>query len=453
MGDTGNTDGTGKTSRTALIALAIVIVAVAGVLIWWLSHKPKPQEDCAFTGWKRTVGVELDAQVEDLNAVKGKLRISDSMIRDYDTLMKDYALKYDSACQDVRAGRMTQGEYACMRRNMLLTLDDIRTFNQAVEAAKSLSDPRAQKDVLLKAFEALQRASSGEYRSGCTSAMTVNPKSISFTGDALDNWVEVTNSGNNDFTFSVDGLPAAFRPHPPSGKLSTGGTASIVIERAHAPVPPMRPIKFLVRTNLNDVEEVEITVDSQNVNVWEHLSEKVRPRVEPGHLYGITVDDALRVVNASASSRVPVADKYLLASTLLVSMRHGQAAEAALATATKEDPSLSSEPTTLLLKGTIANWVGKPETALTYFATAKNVAGPNDKAVRSFSDLASGIINFNLGARGAADSYLGTYDLQKQVWENPLLPSFGAREFCTKGDCTAYVNQTFDQSVPHKEGG
>jgi hypothetical protein len=448
MGDTRKTDGT---SKTGLMALVIVIAVVAGVLIWWLSHRSKPAEDCSFTGWKRTVGVELDAQVQDLNAVKGKLGISDSMIRDYDTLMKDYALKYDSACQDVRAGRMTQGEYACLRQNMSRTLDDIRTFNQAVEAAKSLSDPTAQKEVVQKAFGALEGASRTNYRLGCTSAMTVNPRTISFTGDALDSFVEITNNGNNDFTFAVDGLPAAFRPHPPSGKLSVSGTAAIVIERSFGPVPPAQPIKFLVRTNLNDEQEIAITVDSQNMDVWQRLGKKTRANANRPV---ITVDDALHVVSDSVSSRVPAPDKYVLASTLLLYMGQSVTAKAALAAATNEDPSLNSEPSALFLNGIIANRERQPQAALTYFARAKDSTAPTDKSAQSISDLASGIINFNLGKRDTADSYLKTYDLQKEVRGNPLLPYFGAQEFCAKGGCQAYVNQTFEGTwTPPKGGG
>ena len=203
--------------KPAWIAFAVVVVVVAGVLVWWIFHRPTPREDCSFTGWKRTIGVDLETQIQDLNAVKGKLDLNDSMIRDYDTLMKDYSLKYDSACQDVRAvpPRMTQGEYACLRQNMTRTLDQIRVFNQAVEAAKSLPDAKAQRDLVLKAFAELQRASSTSYRSGCTSSLTVNPKSVSFVGDALSSFVNVANGGNNDFTFTVADVPERLPCPPP----------------------------------------------------------------------------------------------------------------------------------------------------------------------------------------------------------------------------------------------
>ena len=451
MGDTGKTDKTGKSGKSGLIALAIVIAALAGVLVWWFSRKPPPPPDCSFTGWKRTVGVGLETQVQDLNAVKGKLGISDSMVRDYDTLMKDYALKYDAACQDVRAvpPRMTQGEYTCLRRNMDNVLTSIRSFNQGVEAAKSLSDVAAQKEVALRAFDQLQKASATNYRLGCASSMNVNPKTIAFVGDAIVNYVEVTNGGNNDFIFSVDGVPPAFRYRPPSGKLSPGGTAEIVIERSFAPVPPTQPIKFLIRTNLNDEQEVAITVDSENMKVWENLGVAVRIKnqPEPGYIkFEDVVDDALQVVNASVKdSRVSEADKYLLASTILLYMHNNSAANAALKIALGKDDSLREQPSTLLLSGILANRDRQPNKALTYFAKAKNVAPSNDDA-RSLSDLFSGTIELNQGKHASANYFFDEDDVRKQVHENPSLPSFSAQEFCAHSGCTTALNRTFSGS-------
>lgn len=440
----------GGVSKLQITAFSIVIAVAAGLLIWWLSHKPQPPEDCAFTGWKRTVGVELEGQVENLQSVRGTLGISDSMIRDYDTLMKDYALKYDSVCQDFRGGRMTQGEYTCLRQNMLHVLDDIRAFNQAVEAAKAMSDPNAQKTIVLKAFGALQQASKSGYHLGCTSALNVNPKAISFTGDTLAGYVEITNSGNNDFTFSVDGLPGAFRPHPPVGKLSVSGTAALVIERSFGPVPPTQPIKFLVRTNLNDTQEVAITVDQQNANVFQRLGKKLRTHIKKS----VAVREALNVVDAATSSRVPKSEKYVLASTLLLYTGQSEPAKAALTTATNEDPSLNRQPTTLFLNGVIANRQQQPEAALDYFAKAKKSVGPTDDATQSMFDLASGIINFNLGRRDVADTLLKRHTLDWEVWENPRLVDFGAKEFCGKGECQAYVDHTYkDLLSPKKVGG
>src|SRR3954449_4249133 len=136
-------------TKTLWLLLATVGVAAA-LLIFWLK---RPQDDCSFSGWKRTVGVELDAQVQGLEAIKSKVGISDGQVRDYDTLLKDYALKYDTACRDMRAGAMSQGEYTCLRRNMNAALDQVRRFTTAVETAKSMTDATMQKQIILRALD------------------------------------------------------------------------------------------------------------------------------------------------------------------------------------------------------------------------------------------------------------------------------------------------------------
>jgi LPXTG-motif cell wall-anchored protein len=367
--------------KTALISLAIVTAVVAGVLIWWLTHQSPPPPDCSFTGWDRTVGVNLDAQVKDLDAVKGKLGISDSLVHKFDTLMQDYALKYDGACQDFRGKRISQGEYTCVRKNMDGVLDEIRRFHEAVEAAKALSDAAAQKEIVLKAFETLQRASGANYRSGCASSMNVNPKILTFFGNAIEAHVDVTNGGNNDFIFSVDGLPQGFSSNPISHQLVKGDTLPIVISRSLVPVPsalvqssPKNPIKFRVRTNLNDEQEIAITIDSQNVEVWQHLGNQIQK--ESGKSASeITIDDALHAVSTSMKdSHVSDAVRYVLASTLLVHLHQDSAAKAALNIALERDPSLSEQPSTLLLSGIIANRERQP--AGSHVLIAKNAPTP-----------------------------------------------------------------------------
>lgn len=87
--------------------LLFAITAVVVVFILWILH---PRPDCAFSGWKKSVGVELEAAVNNLDAVKAKVGVNDSEVREFDTLLKDYALKYDAACQDFNAN-------VCLRAN------------------------------------------------------------------------------------------------------------------------------------------------------------------------------------------------------------------------------------------------------------------------------------------------------------------------------------------------
>jgi hypothetical protein len=205
-----------------LITIVIVVLVALGLTVYFYPRQP----DCAFLGWKNTLGIELETQVHDVDAVKGKLGITDEQVHEYDTLLKDYALKYDTACQDFRGKRISQAEYTCRRQNMDRTLNELRQFLEAIEAAKTIADPDTQKQAVLKIFDDLRASSKAQYRNGCASAVDINPKQLTFTGLVPERSIQITNRGNNDVTFSVDGLPEAFGPKP-----------SVEVEWAVARVP------------------------------------------------------------------------------------------------------------------------------------------------------------------------------------------------------------------------
>ena len=129
--------------------------------------------------------------------------------------MKDYALKYDASCQDVRGARISNDEYVCLRRNMDRVLDGMRQFVQVVQAAKT-TDVAAQRDVVMKSLERLQSASASNYKGQCSSAIAIDPRSITFTKTNAVAWVEIGNHGNRDVTFSIDALPECFVAKPAS---------------------------------------------------------------------------------------------------------------------------------------------------------------------------------------------------------------------------------------------
>lgn len=151
----------------------LIALAIAAIIVF-LFRIYLPRQDCAFSGWKKSAGVGLEAAVRDLNAVKVKVGVSDAQVREFDSLMIEYALKYNAACRDFRANRMTSDEYACVRRNMDQVLDDVRRLLQAIKAAEAVSDASAQKEIISKSLDDMQAASRAQYRSGCTSAMNVS---------------------------------------------------------------------------------------------------------------------------------------------------------------------------------------------------------------------------------------------------------------------------------------
>ena len=166
-----------------LITITIGVLVAIGLTVYFFG----PQRDCASSGWKNTLGVDLEAQVHDVDAVKGKLGITDAQVREYDTLLKDYALKYDTGCQDFRAQRISQAEYTCRRQNMDRILDELRQFSEAIQAAKTVADPTTQKQVVLKIFDDLRASSQAQYRTGCASAVDINPPYFYWSGSRTVN--------------------------------------------------------------------------------------------------------------------------------------------------------------------------------------------------------------------------------------------------------------------------
>src|SRR5262249_49836605 len=132
-----------------LILFALGLVAVA-CFIWFKG------EDCSFSSKKRSLGIDLEAGLSDVKAIKGKVGISDDQVRDFDDLGKDLAEKYDMLCQDHNQKRVNDATYLCRRNNMDQVLDALRSFLVKTKAAASLSDPSAQKEIVLKTLSELE---------------------------------------------------------------------------------------------------------------------------------------------------------------------------------------------------------------------------------------------------------------------------------------------------------
>jgi hypothetical protein len=418
--------GNGLNKRqTLLLAGVIVIIVGIGLLVYLRPRQP----DCAFSGWKNTIGVELDAEIQNLNAVKGKLGITDTQVREYDSLMRDYALKYDTICQDSRAGRITQAEYTCRRQNMDNVLDDLRRFGVAVEQSKSIADPNTQKEVVLKALDDLRTNSKGQYRTGCTSAMDINPKTLMFTGLVPERSIQVTNRGNNDLIFSVDGVPEAFDPRPSSGPIPRGTTISISFVRTVFPLPKDRPIRFHVRSNLLDDQEVELSVNGENAQLYSTLADQV---LQASGNKPPTVGDVLLVVERSVPQAVSTdreALKNYVAAGVLINIGENAKAQQALDVAIAKEPSVAKQPATLVLTGVIADKRNQPDRALAYFATAKKFANSTDPKAGSVSDLFSAAIQLRRGNQSAASVYLRNPAVGEQLLRNPNLLVYAQQEF------------------------
>jgi tetratricopeptide (TPR) repeat protein len=411
-----------------LLLVVVVLLAAAG-LVWYVYHR---HDDCSFSGWKQTVGVDIDVAIGDVQSVKTKLGIEDQQVRDFDTLMKDFALKYDADCQDTKRGRMSQAEYLCRRNNMDKTLDKIRIFLEKVEAAKTLPDPATQRGIVLKALDDLETATKSGYGAGCTSAMVVDPKQLNFNDHTSERAVQVSNSGNNPLVFTAGSLPNGFIAQPKTGNIAPGNLAVIAVYRTFEPVVPGQPLTFHMLSNFQEDVSVQIDLDAQNSELYDSLADQARTSAAVEN-HPPTLQDALAVVDQSLAKSGPVADKdkesmrYFLAAGVLTRVGNIDQAHQALDAATSKNPSLAKEPSALILRGIVVNQEGHPDRAIQHFAEAKRLAPEDDKATKGISDLLTGAVVLKTDKKTGSD-LLAKADVQKSVQRNPKLLDFATRE-------------------------
>lgn len=414
-------------NKTLVVILGIVAVLVG--LVWYIYHH---HADCSFSGWKQTVGVDLDVAVGDLQGIKGKVGITDQQVRDFDELMKDFALKYDADCQDSKQGRMNNAEYLCRRNNMEKTLDKVRIFLEKVKAATSLSDPGAQREIILKSLDDMEVSMKSDYAGGCTSTMVVDPKQLSFADHTPERALQISNGGNNALNFTAGILPNGFLAQPKTGSITPGSQAAVVIYRTIEPLPAERPLVFHVLSNFQEDIVVEIDVDAQNSEVYAEMANQVRQAASAQNRQP-TIDDALKVVDHSfqSSGSPPGANRdsmrYFVAAGVLSHAGNAGEAERALDMATSKNPSLAKDPSTLLLRGVVVNQQGHPDLALQHFAEANKLVPEEDKQKRALSDLLSGAVTLKKDEKSAT-ALLAKPEVQKSVQENPKVLEFASKQ-------------------------
>lgn len=306
--------------------LLIIIGVVAALALAWI-YIPRPMPpDCSFSSYERSAGVELSAQAGQLRTARAKLGLTEGQIADHDALLKDFAIKYDTACRDATATppRMSQEEYACIRQNMNRTLDELRRLGEMARAIQSSGLSTAANAEANKILDAIVAAGKAEFRSGCSSALSADPKKLLFNGLTPERSLQLVNRGHNPFTFAIEDYPRGFEPQPPSGRLERGQAARVALFRTIEPVPATRPLSFQVRTSMSDSVQIEIELDAQNADLWSDLASRLQGAK--------TVEAALNVINSSEVSGTAASqgDRLVLASAVLTAAQEPVAATKAL---------------------------------------------------------------------------------------------------------------------------
>jgi hypothetical protein len=417
---------TGGSRPWLWISLVVALAAIVGLVIYYI---PPPRPDCAFSGWKRAVGVDVEAKVGDLESLQTKVGLTSAEVREFDTLLKDYAAKYDAACNDVKNGRMTQAEYTCRRQKMDQLLDTIRTFGQAVDAAKTITDPREQASQIRDALQHLSTASKAGYGAGCVSAITIDPKTLTFAEQTPERSIHIGNGGNNDLTFAVDGLPEAFLAQPLTGVVPHGAQpVTVSIYRTVLPVDTAHPVTFRVRSNFEEELTIQIVLNGSSTALYEKLGAAATARATD---HQPTVDDALAVVEPllPADSANRSAAKYFLAMNVLTQAgRQEQALEAYQAAAAKS-PDLATSAVALLSRGVVLSRKGDADHALEAFASAQKVPGRTDDPAKSAAALLAASAEQSRGNTAEAATHLLAPGVAERAHTDASLRAFARREF------------------------
>jgi len=418
--------------KIALVVLLLIVLAVVGYFVW------KQGDDCSFSSKKRSLGIDIEAGLSDVKAIKGKVGITDDQVRDFDELQKDLAEKYDMLCQEHKHKRVNDATYLCRSSNMNQVLDSMRSFLIKTKVAAGLADPATQREVVLKALSELEELEKKGYGAGCISSMSVSPKMLPFMGHTSERSVQITNSGNNDFNYSVEDLPRGFLPQPSSGTVAVSQTVTVAIVRTAEPIPNSPPASFQLTNNFEDHVPVELEFDKQNAAVYEALAETLKS-FSAQQNRAPTVEDALKVVDDSLATSaswksVPDADslRYFLAAGVLSQAGNTNAAHAALDTATAKNPALDKQPATHILRGIVLKNENKPDQAIENFSKANSLAAGSKtkKETAAITGLLSGAVAEGQG-KPEATTWLGNKEVQDGVKNNPGIVDFAARSVKT----------------------
>lgn len=437
--------------KTVAVLLVLLLVLGAAAYFIWIRG-----DDCSFSSKKRSLGIDLEAGLSDLKSVSGKVGISDDQIRDYDELGKDLAEKYDMLCQDHRQKRVNDGEYLCRRKNMDQVLDSLRSFLVKTKAAATIPDPSAQKQVVLEALADLQALEHKGYAAGCTSSMNVSPKALAFLGRTSEHSVQISNSGNNPFTYSVVDLPRGFLPQPSSGNVTVGQTVTVAIVRTAEPIPNNSPVSFRLRDNFADESTVELDFDEQNASLYEALAENLKSLAAQQNRPP-NVEDALKIVDDSVAATswksVQNADslRYFLAAGILSRAGEVTAAHTALDTATAKNPALEKQPATHILRGIVLKNENRPDEAIQNFSKANSLAvgSKSQKDTAAITGLLSGAVANSQG-KPEASVWLGNKDVQNAVQKDPKIVDFAAKSVKTPSpQLKKALEQASTASAPH----
>ena len=259
-----NHSGISKASVAIGVAFLLVALAVAG-LIWF---RPDP---CNFGTFKKSIGVDLGAQIAGENLIKTSVGLSDSESRDFDSILTDYAATFETTCRIHKQKAITDAEYNCRAAKMQNALNAVRALQLELDAAAKLSRDaqKAAAEQALADFRKLPRASD---LTTCGASLSVDPTQIIFQGTDTEHVIHISNGGNAPSVFTLEAQNAALFVTPVTGPLDVGVSVPIELVRTRTAADPAVPIVLHIADNQQNTKDVSVTISADNARVYEDLA-------------------------------------------------------------------------------------------------------------------------------------------------------------------------------------
>jgi hypothetical protein len=409
---------------------AVVVLGIVVYVVWRNIPRDGGPDRCELLAKQRTASVDISATVGDLKLLETKIGVAAGQVQEVDQILKDYAFRYTTACRDNAATPkiISDAEYNCRRDNMEKVLSSTRTLGLTLDAAKSIADPAAQKDIVLKNLEIIKDLSRNDYSKGCGSALTASPQTLRFEGSATDRILQVANSGNRDLRYTVTNLPEAFIAIQLSGDVPVGHAPVVVgITRSAHPVVADVPVTFYVSDNFNNKVPVQIVVDAANARLYTRLGEAVIKEKAADHQEP-TLEDAMATVSRSFPEVTSAGTRALLAAGALKEAGSFRQANRALEALSAQNTALYQAPSTQLLAAIVDFSQNDRTAALEHLATAGSAPGAGEQA-KTAAKLASGAVWLSDGNTNAAKPFLIDPDVRNRVVGDATFSDYVGRQF------------------------
>lgn len=361
----------GWAKTTAILVGILALVGLVAYIVFIGLDPPKPEDDCALLARQQTASVDIDATVRDLELIKGRVGVTAGQVQEVDAILKDYAVRYEALCRDHRKTppTITDAEYQCRRDNMDQTLSTVRALSLTLAEVKNVQEASAQRDIVLKDIETIQKLSRDQFRANCGSALVPTPAYITFNGDVYERTIEIVNAGNRNVQYHIADLIEAFTAIHSTGPIPASQSVVVAIRRTPFPVPTNTPVSFYVGDNFGNRVPVSVLVDEENAQLYSRVAQAALSLAE-SESRPVSLADALVVIERDLAEATDSSGAYFLAAGALIEAGSFAEASRAFQEVKRSDKDLYDTTPVQLLAGISEARAAASQPALMHFENA-----------------------------------------------------------------------------------